>query len=237
MIPRHWIPIALGLSALCSATVSAAPVIRYSWDDCDPLVVSRDFTGPAVYTQTLSIVGLDAPVHDLSLIVGFLFNEIPPAWRFADLCGGSYGCGFQPCQPSGRVSTLLGGTACDTIPGLQLNASFWFGITPPISGLRIDGVGGGSFTPDPAVRYTLIRIAFDHSGSVAGPGGPGTCGGADQPLLFMIGSLTLNGVDQHDLVTWDNCMLTWNTPSYPHDCPLIVPVKNLTWGRIKALYR
>jgi len=110
-------------------------------------------------------------------------------------------------------------------------------LTPSWIYLSFSGTVSGSFAPDPSRRYTLLRIAFDHSHSVAGPGGLGTCGGAGDPMLFEIGEFTLNDVDQRGKATWENCLLAWNQPPYSPDCPLVVPVKNQTWGQIKTLYR
>ena len=226
--------ISLAFAALYSASASAAPTLRYSWDDCGAVVPRRDFTGPAVYTQTVSVVGLEGPVDHFSLVIGFGSQSIPTAWQFSDLQPPF----FPPlCQPIGRVSMLLGGTSCDTLPGMQLSGHYWFNLIPGLSGITIDGAGAGAFTPNPSQRYTLVRIAFNHANSVAGAGAPGSCGGADQPLQFAIGDLYLNGVDQRGIADWENCLLTWNTAWSSPPCPLFVPVKNRTWGQIKSLYR
>ncbi len=234
---RRWVAIALASAAWASTCAAAGPLMRYSWDDCQPVVPSKYFTIPGTYTQTVSAMGLEGPVQDLTLVIGFQFQSIPSAWQFADLCQ-PFNCPFfPPCQSPGRISMLLGGSACDTLPGLALSASYWFKLTPPISGITITGSGAGAFTPDPMRRYTLVRFAFDHSHSVAGAGGSGTCGGADQPLSFLIGDLFLNGVDQRARATWENCVVTWNSPAFQGDCPLVVPVRNRTWGQIKSFYR
>jgi hypothetical protein len=231
---RHAIPLALACTVCISTCAAAVPLMKYSWDDCNTLTARKDFAGPAVYTQTISGIGLNQPINDFELVIGFLFDEIPPAWMFSDLC--SFGCPFN-CQPAGRVSLLLGGTACDTLPGFTLSAHYWFKLTPGLTGLTITGTASGPFTPDPAKRYTLARIAFDHASSVSGPGGPGTCGGAQQPFRFRIGDFYLNGADQRGHVTWENCIAAWNSDPDFADCPLIVPVKNRTWGQIKSFYR
>jgi hypothetical protein len=233
MFMRRSILISLAFAALHSASASAAPTLRYSWDDCGAVVPRRDFTGPAVYTQTVSVIGLDAPIDNFTLVIGFGSQSIPAAWAFHDLLPF-----FPPsCQPDGRVSMLLGGTSCDTLPGMQASGHYSASVAPDRFFLTIDGGGAGSFTPNPSQRYTLVRIAFNHANSVAGAGTPGSCGGADQPLQFAIGDLYLNGVDQRGRADWENCLLTWNTAWYAPDCPLYVPVKNRTWGQIKSMYR
>jgi hypothetical protein len=201
-------------------------------------VPAADFTTPTVYTQTVSALGLEEPLHTFRLIIVISIggSPIPPAWMF-DLC--TINCPTRPCQPPGRVSTLLAGTACDTIPGLQVNARLDFGpITGPFFvSLVVSGTADGSFKPDPGRRYTLIRIAFDHAQSVAGPGGPSTCGGATDPFSFETAEFYWNGVEQPAQVVWDNCTLTWNSSVAFTKCPLVTPVRNRTWGQIKTLYR
>ena len=236
MAIRHSITPALALAALLSGPASAEPLMRFSWNDCTPVVTRRDFTGPGVYTQTLSAQGLDAPITGFTLLMRIGSGGLPNAWAFTDLCTGFY-CSGSLCQPAGRVSTLLAGTACDTIPSLHVSASYQFLLTPPWNYISFTGTADGSFTPIPAQRYTLLRIAFDHASSVAGPGGPGTCGGAADPLAFEIGEFTLNGVDQRGRATWENCLLTWNQPWNSPNCPLVVPALSRTWGQIKTLYR
>lgn len=239
MSARRTILLALVFIALASPSALAAPTFRYSWDDCDPVVPRRDFATPAVYTQTISAVGLEGPVEHISLVFGLKTSpDFPapfsyPAWQFQDLYPSP-----EWCQPIGRVSTLLGGTSCDTIPGLQLSAFYLADVAPPLLWLRIEGTVTGSFTPDPARRYTLVRIAFDHSGSRTGWDAPaGTCGAAEKSVQFEMGEFVLNGVDQRPLANWENCLLTWNSPWSAANCPLVVPVQNRTWGQVKALYR
>src|SRR5262245_14666128 len=86
---------ALAVVALLSAPALAAPLMRFSWNDCDPLVTRRDFTGPDVYTQTVSALGLDAAVSSFHLLMR-VNPSLPNAWVFADLCGG-FGCPGLPC--------------------------------------------------------------------------------------------------------------------------------------------
>ena len=107
------------------------------------------------------------------------------------------------------------------------------GPTSPFLFLIVDGTADGSFTPDPTQRYTLIRMAFDHAGSVAGSSGAGSCGYAEWPLLFEIGDLHLSGVDQRSRVNWDSCILAWNGQAPDPDCvdcPLVVPAKVVPGG-------
>jgi len=229
--------------------------MQYSWDDCSSVVTSRSFTTPAVYTQAVSVLGLDQPIESLRLIIKISggFSYSPDAWRFSDLCQNppAYYCipyaplccpwGAGACQPFGRVSTLLAESACDTIPGLRVSAHYEDqGPTAFCLFVVVDGTADGSFTPDPTQRYTLIRMAFDHASSVTGDSGEGSCGHAEWPLRFEIGDLYLNGVDQRGRVNWDSCVLAWNgyAPGPgSEDCPLVVPANNRTWGQIKTIYR
>jgi hypothetical protein len=255
VLTRRALALAPALAALISASTAAAPVMQYSWDDCSPVVPSRSFTTPTVVTQAVSVLGLDQPIESFRLIVRISgpYSGMPEAWRFSDLCTNPwfecspphlppYGtcCGYMgtaPCQPIGRVAMLLAGSGCDTIPGLRVSAHYDVGIAPPLVWLIVEGTAEGSFMPDASRRYTLIRMAFDHSGSVAGDAGAGTCGHVDRPLLFEIGELSLNRVDQRGRVTWENCVLGWNAQTGNVDCPLVVPVRNRSWSQIKTLYR
>ena len=111
-------------------------------------------------------------------------------------------------------------------------------------------------TPDPAQRYHLLAIRFDHTHSVSGPGTPGlTCGGYDQPLCFALWS----GLQTHG----GNCLLPRHPtshyvapdgteepfqlgqgfasfgldPATAFSCFEVTPVRGATWGAIKAQYR
>ena len=75
----------LAALVLLASTVHAAPSLRYSWDDCAPLVLDREFTAPGHYVQTLSVTGLTQPLtsFEVSVVMGGGLD----AWEFFD-----FGC-------------------------------------------------------------------------------------------------------------------------------------------------
>src|SRR5262245_2142214 len=87
---------------LLAASAHAAPSIRYSWDACDPLVLDREFTGPGIYAQTLSVVGLSFPFTSFEASIAIGPGQ-PSAWAF--FAGG--------CQPMNR---LMSGPVADGCP-------------------------------------------------------------------------------------------------------------------------
>ena len=66
---------------IATSAAAAPPSIRYSWNECDPLVLDRDFTGPAHFSQTLSVTGLTQPLTSFQVSVIIAAGQ-PDAWRF-----------------------------------------------------------------------------------------------------------------------------------------------------------
>jgi hypothetical protein len=212
------------LLILIASTACATPSLRYSWDDCDPLVLDREFTGPQHYVQTLSVTGLTQPLTVFRVIVVF-GPSWPDAWRFDDL----------GCQGSSRLTATTTAAGCESVPSLTVTVSMHAGVTEGRF-IEISGVAPAGPAPDPSARYALVRLDFDHSASIAGSSAPpGKCAGADFSECFGIESASLNGSFEDPVL--ENGMLTWNVPSTPGVCPFRVATRAATWGRLKAIYR
>jgi hypothetical protein len=90
---------------------------------------------------------------------------------------------------------------------------------------------------DPNQRYFLVRIDFDHTASVEGPGVPGTSrGGFEQSLWFRFNGLKCNllGLDGNEY-PFDSgngeVMATFGGTG------ALTPAAVTTWGQIKSQYR
>jgi hypothetical protein len=216
---------ALLLLATCAR---AAPSLRYSWDSCDPLVLNRDFTVPGHYAQTLSVTGLGQSLTSFNVHIVIAPRGLS-AWQF-----NSFGC-----QGASRLAASTVADGCLSIPGLELTVFLFLGVTEPKLSLLITGLAPAGFVPDPAARYTLVRLDFDHSATTTGlVDPPGQCGGGDVPVCFGIESADLNGHPTPGVdYTVENGFLTWNIASTPGQCPFRVAARPSTWGRLKSIYR
>lgn len=208
---------------LFASTAHAAGSLRYSWDDCAPLVLDREFTGPGDYVQTLSVTGLTQPLTSFQVDVVVAASQ-PDAWQFYDF----------GCQGSSRLTVTTTAAGCGSVPGLAVTAGMYPGVTDHRLHITISGTAPAGPAPDPSARYALARLNFDHSASVAGLSAPpGKCAGADFLQCFGIEYATLNG----SAPVLENGTLTWNLPSAPGVCPIPVATHAATWGRLKAIYR
>jgi len=201
---------------------------RLSWDGCDPQIPDKSYNPvlvPQDYKLVISIIGLDAPLigHDSKITVG---PALPDAWRFDD----------AGCQTSSQIA-MLDGPFSKTCTALR-------GTTPlPITAFLYDpdamnatmrlAVAYDTFDPDPAVRYSLFVVNFNHDYSVVGAGTPGsTCGGVEKGLLFEL--YTELGLESGQLfrpaTQPGDQQVTWNGGPF-------VPTVPATWGKVKGLYR
>jgi hypothetical protein len=216
--------LAVGMAVLLAVAIAeSAPIARYNWDRCEPFVRNRDFEGPGVYTQTLSITGVPAGTTRLVFAIDLYVDERYQAWEF--YTGG--------CAGPARLTVASGAGGCDSIPGLAVRfAEMYKPADYTATVLEFECVLDASFVPDPARRYGIVTIRFDHELS-------GTaCHGETAPLCFEIAGFyaaagTFGGVEQ------ENGRLTWNDHATEPDCSSRIPspVRPSSWGRVKALYR
>jgi hypothetical protein len=215
----------LGMLALVAGAAHAqGPYVRLSWDGCDPQVPDKLWSGPHTYELVLSIIGEGVPNagHDTSILVA---PDLQDAWRFDD----------AGCQGGSYVTFNAGGTkTCPPMQGigpLGITA-FLYDPDTHTGTIRLANTYN-EFDPDPAVRYVLWIVTFDHQYSVTGPTDPGvSCGDVLAGLYFDFSTdvLTMAGPYQHCQHQPGDHIVTWNggPPT---------PALNTTLGKVKALYR
>jgi hypothetical protein len=267
--PSKLLAIVATLAVATASPVLAAPTLDLSWSNCSSIVSTRmPEPGQPVSTLYCSVTGMDQ-VHTGYVVKLWFATEMfcrsatstPDAWRF-DADG---------CQ-SGRAQVEFGKRhpACPALSGLlppPLTIAT-FEYSPPLDGSRNYTAPGAMRliaataypsapqTPDPAQRYHLFAIRFDHTDSVAGAGTPGvTCGGYDRALCFALWS----GLDTHSgFCAWSRPPASLYVasdgteepfelgqgfasfgldPATAFSCFEVTPARTATWGAIKAQYR
>jgi hypothetical protein len=203
------------------STTHGDPLLRYSWDQCDPVVTNKDFSGPMVYRQTLSAV--DLPVGFVGFQIVLSFTDLPPAWQFME--GG--------CAGPERLSASPLVPGCDAIPGLELQVFYAPIVTEPGPHVELVVIGSTKqpLTADPGRRYGLATLEFDHASSGT------TCGGATEPVCAHV--RYADSYQTHSIVTFVTVedFVGWNDPPNTLGCPGATRGRAGTWGRVKAIYR
>lgn len=232
----------LMLLALVGALVMAASpgvagtgTVRLSWDNCDPVVLNKDWTGNIQYKLVMSITGSDLQNdgHRTKVRVG---PNLEDAWRFD-----SAGCNTGQLTVSHNALNK----ACLAFQGgspLGLN-DYLYDAGEGWATLDITNTYD-PFTPDPALRYTLWQATFDHAFSDTGMQDPAlACGFADNPVCFVIVTvpdteweLLVTGQAKQPFEGFDNGWVSWQDAGNSLPCPG-VQAKEATWGRVKGLYR
>jgi hypothetical protein len=202
---------------------------RLSWDGCDPQIPDKSYDpmlSAQSYNLVVSAVGLTHEMigHDSMISIG---PALPDAWRFDD----------EGCQTSSGLLYSYAGLAKVGCPALTGNAplpitAFLYDPETRYAAMRL-AVVYDMLTPDPAMRYCLWVLTFDHQYSVIGAGAPpNTCGNVDQGLLFDLTTdilLQTGGVLKPATQPGD-VQVTWNGGPF-------VPTVPATWGKVKGLYR
>jgi hypothetical protein len=202
---------------------------RLSWDGCDPQVPDKTYNpvlSPQNYVLVVSAIGLTQPMigHDSQIFIG---PAVQDAWRF-DEAG---------CQTGSQLTISDNGMPKAGCPALK-------GGTPlPITDYSYDPVAMNcqlrlaiaydALVPDPAQRYSLWVITFNHDYSVVGSGVPGaTCGGVEKGMLFDLDTklALLSGAVVRPQTQPGDHQVTWNGGPF-------VPTVPATWGKVKGLYR
>ena len=221
---------------LLAANVHALPAVRVGWDDCNAPLTDRAWSGPGSYTIVVSGLGFAGSYQRFDAQFEFFPRRVVPAWDFSTY---DY-WGTTPCQGPTRLAIANSGDGCPAWPATQLEAQMWEGsLTGPAPTLigahvRFDP----AFLADPSQRYTLFKLVFDHAHSVAGAGGPGTCGQVEEPMCVnLVDSSLLGGTGQPEEFAFERSFVTWQDPANTTNCPGATPVRAKTWGAIKATYR
>jgi DNA-binding beta-propeller fold protein YncE len=206
-------------------TSAAGGNVRLSWNSCDPQRSDTSFAGPGPYTLVISAVGVPGPndAHDTQIVIG---PVVPDAWRFEP--GG--------CQPDGRVQFLPDAFAPECLALLGVGplaiTDFSYDLDLHLAHVRL-AIAYNETDASPTQRYTLWKVVFDHSASIAGSDGdPATCDQAGAPVNLDATTEVLlsSGTYWNLLRSPADKIATWNGG-------VGVPVLPMTWGRLKALYR
>lgn len=222
--------LALALLLLVApATSGAASSIRYGWDDCSNTVVNKDWSGPGVYSQVMTLTGMDEPFNGFSVVIvntaGWSYG-----WGWCSLAtwcpvetGDDHGC------VSRRAEATAGVAGCDSIPGLTITRSdFTGGVTSPRGYILIEGSVPAPVRLDPGRRYGLFTAAYHLDGPGTNPPAP-PCSDVLEPRCFH--------VVWHGFGLIENEFVSWNDPANSSNCPFATPVRDMTWGRLKSHYR
>lgn len=236
---------ALVTSWLVPGAVSAGPGLYLSWNDCplsaastsgmvgpcvddawEELVVSFELASPCD-----SVIALDAVVDVQSAAAA-----LPPWWAYAPPSGCHYGGLIESAD-------FLGLAAC---------ADFWQGLAtyggPPVYVQAPRGRSDQSrilasfavlssrrLSLAAGIRYYAARLVFHNDPT-------GACAGCETPACLVLNSIRLirpPGTVGGDIVLEspgapDSNHATWQSPQA--DCSA-VPVRPVSWGRLKLLYR
>ena len=205
----------VALSATGTATV------RWTWGSAEVLTANQDFAGPGVYTQTVSVTGLSGTIGTLELAAE-VRGDFPAAWSML------FGPPYANClgHPALSVVPLVAGT--EVVPGASVAVRTDMTVCFPPSVILVATITiDPPFAFDPARRYGLATLSFDHSASVTGAEDASHCGGAETGLCFVLGSA---GAGAPELAA-----LTWQGGG--EACVGFVPARATTWRAVKQIYR
>jgi hypothetical protein len=181
-------------------TGAHAQVVRLSWDNCDPQIANKNFTGPGTYKLVESIIGAADSVvgHDSNIVIG---PNVQDAWRFDD----------NGCQ-SGRLilSSSALSKSCPAFKGTNPLEITQYSYDPNSGDASIRlSIVFDSFLPTSATRYTMWQLAFDHTYSSAGVDGDSTtCDNAGPPYGYTfaptVSLLETTGASPESVACTDN---------------------------------
>ena len=250
---RPWLPIL----ALVVLARPAAGGVDVSWNACSPIVTDRLLPSGATSSRLyFSVTGLTGTVK--SFEIRFRYGSQwagdcgalhpPDAWRFDDA-----GCEGQANLL--QIKTTSSDPACPQLTGptgLNLTKIEY----DPLIGREtviIARAWSPAITVDPAVRYQIANVTFDHTYAVSGPGAPPeTCGGFEQPICFTFqGSHDAHGdcyrfgqnsyLDgdgvEHSFGAFPSVIATFRSDASSVACNGATPATPKTWGALRAQYR
>ena len=223
--------------------------IDMGWTTCAPTTTNLASIAPGTASVAIfvSVIGLDQPhkSYEFQIIYGRRLDPstlaVPDAWAFdSPGCQGAAGIAIDHLSGSSKACPALMGTIS---PNFQLKTAARDGVGGydvnlmhiSVANAYPNGGAGNTTEINPAVRYFLGRIMFDHTASVNGPSDPVTCGGLENPMCFALTSGNyVNVADQQVMFGLaGNRSLTVGTSV---GCPA-TPAVNSTWGQIKSQYR
>lgn len=207
--------------------------IRISWDNCDPITVNRDWSGPdtALIVASISGASMANQGHRIRVRISPGDSAFPDAWRFDN-----GDCNAQRFH----VSHVALNETCPAFQGdgpiTMTQYSYWSATNTALLDVA---TAYDAFNPNPDQRYTLFSATFDFAFSGIGlSGGAADCGRAEVPLCFGIErtELLLPTLEKVPLII-EHGHLTWQDPQDDLGCPDAVQATSSTWGRLKAHFR
>lgn len=231
----------LGLLAVSPAQ-SAIGLVNFSWNACAPVVQDRTVSFPLVLHLYVSVAGFDQPHRGshTRVLYGDETGGVPDCWRYD-----AEGCQTEALISIRNVPTPTEAATCPAfqqgvpsvptvvitrLPGPEIQLEFTNRYATTVQAVN------------PAIRYFLTRVDFDHTFSVQGPTHPLIdCGGYEHSLCFVLttaGWIDPGGVEHAfgrnapagmaQYVTFNGGAGCANGPT---------PARPATWGAIRAQYR
>lgn len=239
-----------------AASVAHAGSFNLRWNACwgDGGTMNRDFACTTNLGSEMLVASIVAPLErhfvsgfDATLEIAVAGTSLPPWWQFR--VAGS-------CRPTGL-------SVNSAIPATAVHCEDWAsGALTLLSGYQPDYWGSGtvhatisSVTPEgttadlfPGHEYYLYSVAISHQKTVD----PGACAGCGLGACLSFSRVYLNYTDGSPPEPWfpgkfesDDRLATWQggagvistTIGGQTSCPRATPVRNSTWGNVKALYR
>ena len=143
--------------------------VRWTWGAADAPAANQNFAGPGTYTQTISVTGLSGTFSQLDFGAEVL-GEYPAAWSML-FVPPYFNCVGQP-----GLSFAAGAVGTESIPGAAVSFMSQMPVCWPSTLQMVVTVTlDPPFTFDPAKRYGIATLSYDHSASVTGPGDATHC--------------------------------------------------------------
>ena len=224
---------------------SAVPTVDLSWNACSPVVPSLPRGAPGPISMFVSVVGQEEghTAYQMYLFVRRpAGGAFPDAWRFDPTgCQGSSFIEMRHLPPTAMAKS------CPAFQGggnsLQIKNYNYLPSTGRAQLVVANSYPSGVSAPDPATRYFLLGVVFDHTYSVAGAGDPGvTCGGFEHDMMVSFDSGCVSGCFPRPPSWLDlqgnerDFAVGQGTLTFCGSC-VPVPAIAKTWGSIKGRYR
>jgi hypothetical protein len=239
------------LLAVAPSAVRAAEGLYLTWNDCALGAGATHDRGSGCTSETgqqslYCAFGLPAPVDSvlgLDLVVDVQSADpvLPDWWRFdsGGCRAGSLSAGFV-FPSSSPCGDFLQGNAAGWLQGYYLDEPRGAANQSRIKvAASLLASLGGYASLDSVGTYYAARLTLTNIGTVGG----GACAGCTRPVCLVLNSilvrrqpgtaggdqfLSVPGPGQANWATWQGGLGA--------DCAA-VPVRTVTWGRIKSLYR
>jgi len=229
------------LGCVLASQAVAAGAVRLDWDTCAMSPVNRTLMDPDPVQCFVTVRG-QAEAHDgyhvRLAVIPSTGSAFPDAWRFDVAgCQGSNYIEMYSDDPTGFLSKT-----CPVFSGTATALTIRdYSVDPTIGRGQIvfaKAYPSGSTSFNPAWRYFLFVVIFEHYNSTVGATVPGTsCGGLETPICLLI---TLAEWHSMDGVTapWaiERESITVNDPAATA-CSAATPARPSTWGAVKDQYR